>query len=66
MKVKVHFINYDEYWVAEAENGAVSQGLTLSDCRTNIKDAIKLLDEKNEESLSKALEEFDELVEVAG
>lgn len=41
MQIKVKFSQFDNYWVAEADNGAVSQGVTLDECRENIKDAIK-------------------------
>ena len=43
MQVRVKFSQFDTYWVAEAENGAVSQGETLDECRENIMDAIKEL-----------------------
>ncbi len=45
VKFKVHFINCKNYWVAEADNGAVSQGYSLEECKKNIIDAIRLLEE---------------------
>ena len=45
MKFKVHFINCKDYLVAEANNGAVSEGNTLEECKKNIIDAIRLLEE---------------------
>lgn len=65
MKIKVYFLNYENYWVAEAENGAISQGRILAECRENIKDAIVLLDESIEDSKTTVIEEFDEVIEVA-
>ncbi|HOV39769.1 MAG TPA: type II toxin-antitoxin system HicB family antitoxin [Spirochaetales bacterium] len=44
MKRKVRFLHYDGYWIAEADNGAVSQGESLDECRENIKDAMSELD----------------------
>jgi len=45
MKFHVKFSKYDHYWVAEADNGAVSQGASIEECRINISDAILLLEE---------------------
>ncbi|MFW5799371.1 MAG: hypothetical protein ACOCV8_01045 [Spirochaetota bacterium] len=66
MKFKVHFINCKDYWVAEADNGAVSQGYSLEECKTNIIDAIRLLEEeeKSTSQTDEIVEEFDDEIEV--
>ncbi len=66
MKFKVHFINCKDYWVAEANNGAVSQGSTLEECKKNIIDAIRLLEEdkKIASKENEIIEEFDDEIEV--
>jgi predicted RNase H-like HicB family nuclease len=62
MKFKVHFTEYEGYWVAEAENGAVSEGKTLEECRSNISDAIAEL-ERDPENI-KIRSEVEEVLEV--
>jgi predicted RNase H-like HicB family nuclease len=66
MKFKVHFINCKDYWVAEANNGAISQGYTLEECKSNIIDAIRLLEEdkKIASKENEIIEEFDDEIEV--
>lgn len=66
MKVKVHFVDFGKYWVAEAENGAVSEGSSLDECRANIIDAISLLESENDPSSKPPVHRYvDELLEVA-
>ena len=62
MRFQVNFTEYHDYWVAEAENGAVSQGATLEECRENIIDAIHILEESKEPLNAK--QEFIQEVEV--
>lgn len=64
MKKKVRFLHYDGYWVAEADNGAVSQGETLEQCRENIIDAISELESFKKMEGSTVLEEFYSDIEV--
>lgn len=63
MRFQVRFKEYDDYWVAEAENGAVSQGATLEECQENIIDAIHLLEESKDTFIAK--QELVQEVEVA-
>jgi predicted RNase H-like HicB family nuclease len=63
MRFQVRFKEYEGYWVAEAENGAVSQGSTLEECQENIIDAIQLLEESKETPIVK--QELVQEVEVA-
>ena len=63
MQIRVKFSQFDGYWVAEAENGAVSQGETLDDCRDNIRAAIRDLAE-HEEKEHPVLSEKVEVLEV--
>ena len=64
MKQKVHFIHYENYWVAEAENGAVSQGSSLGECRENIKDAISEIERFRKDEMPLKKEEFFDEIEV--
>lgn len=64
MKRKVRFLRYDGYWVAEADNGAVSQGKSLEECRENIKDAILELESYKKVETPQYLEEFYTDIEV--
>jgi predicted RNase H-like HicB family nuclease len=64
MQVRVKFSQYDGYWVAEAENGAVSQGKTLEECRENILDAVKELATHHETGATLVSERV-EVLEVA-
>lgn len=64
MKKKVRFLHYDGYWVAEADNGAVSQGQTLEECRENIIDAISELESYKQTERTRVLEEFYSDIEV--
>jgi predicted RNase H-like HicB family nuclease len=64
MQVRVKFSQYDGYWVAEAENGAVSQGKTLEECRENILDAVKEL-ATHDDTGTTLLSERVEVLEVA-
>lgn len=63
MHIRVKFSQFDSYWVAEAENGAVSQGETLDECRENIKAAIRDL-AAHEEQEHAAISEKVEVLEV--
>ncbi|MBN8219824.1 MAG: hypothetical protein J0L53_02820 [Spirochaetes bacterium] len=64
MQVRVKFSQFDGYWVAESENGAISQGETLDECRDNIRAAIRDLAEF-EEKEHPVLSEKVEVLEVA-
>ncbi|MFO1524377.1 MAG: hypothetical protein U1F16_00205 [Turneriella sp.] len=64
MQFQVKFSQFKGYWVAEAGNGAVSQGVTLDECRENIRDAIKELADY-EKTENPKLAEKTEVLEVA-
>jgi len=64
MQFQVKFSQFKGYWVAEAGNGAVSHGVTIDECRENIRDAIKELVDY-EKTENPKLAEKTEVLEVA-